>query len=100
MLDFRGPNEPAWPQSYLIDILRNVHYAISVERANFPEEWKRKMRTTTDDHGGYAAGTRSSQPRGSDHTAQSTSQMNITSQWDYGPPHGYGGVGGHLTLKI
>jgi hypothetical protein len=58
-LDFRGPDKPIWPQSYLIDILRNVRYAIPVERANFPEEWKRKVRTTTDDHRGSAAGGRS-----------------------------------------
>jgi hypothetical protein len=40
-LDFKGPDEPVFPQSFLIDILRNVHYAIPVERANFPDEWKR-----------------------------------------------------------
>jgi hypothetical protein len=88
MLDFRGPDEPAWPQSYLIDILRNVCYAIPVERANFLEEWKRKVHTTTDDHGGYAAGTRSSQPKGSNRTAQGTGQTNTTPQRDYRPPHG------------
>jgi hypothetical protein len=37
-LDFRGPNEPIWPQSYLIGILRNVRYAILVEHVNFLEE--------------------------------------------------------------
>jgi hypothetical protein len=92
--DFRGPDEPAWPQSYLIDILRNVHYAILVECANFQEEWKRKVHTMMDDHGGYAAGTRSSQPKGSDRTAQGTGQTNTTPQRDYRPLHGYRGVGG------
>ncbi len=93
-LDFRGPNKLAWPQSYLIDILRNVRYAIPVECANFPEEWKRKVRTTMDDHGGYAVGTRSSQPKGSDRMAQGTVQRNTNPLRDYGPPHGYGEVGG------
>ena len=56
--DFRGQDEPAWPQSYLIDILRNVRYAIPVERANFPEEWKRKIRTIgTEQQGGQLGGT-------------------------------------------
>jgi hypothetical protein len=40
MLDFQGPDEPVWPQSFLINILCNVRYATPVERANFPEEWK------------------------------------------------------------
>ena len=30
-LDFQGLEEPAFPQSYLLDILRNVRYAIPVE---------------------------------------------------------------------
>ncbi len=53
-----------------------MRYAIPVERANFPEEWKRKVRTTTDDHGGSAAGGRLGQPKGSGRTAQGTSQTN------------------------
>jgi hypothetical protein len=43
MLDFKGPDEPVFPQSFLIDILRNFRYAIPVEQANFPDEWKRKV---------------------------------------------------------
>jgi hypothetical protein len=42
-LDFKGPDKPVFPQSFLIDILRNVHYAIPVERANFPDKWKQKV---------------------------------------------------------
>ena len=37
-LNFQGLDDPAFPQSYLIDILCNVRYAIPVERANFPNE--------------------------------------------------------------
>jgi hypothetical protein len=37
-LDFRGPDKPVWPQSYLIDILHNVRYAIAVDCVNFLEE--------------------------------------------------------------
>ncbi len=55
-LDFRGPNEPVYPQSFLINILCNVRYAIPVEGANFPEEWKRKVRTPADEGGGGGGG--------------------------------------------
>jgi hypothetical protein len=78
----------------LINILRNVRYAIKGEHTNFLEGWKWKVRSTTDDHGGYAAETRSSQPKGSDRAAQGTSQTNTTPQLDYGPPHRYREVGG------
>jgi hypothetical protein len=37
-LDFRGPDKPVFPQLFLIDILRNFRYAISVECANFPDK--------------------------------------------------------------
>ncbi len=37
-LNFRGPDPPMFPQSYLIDILRNVCYATLMDRANFLEE--------------------------------------------------------------
>ena len=36
-IDFTGP-ELSFPQSYLIDILNNVRYAIPVEWASFPDE--------------------------------------------------------------
>jgi hypothetical protein len=39
-LDFRGPDEPVFPQSFLIYILRKVRYAIPVECAKVLEEWK------------------------------------------------------------
>jgi hypothetical protein len=42
-IDFTGP-DMSFPQSYLIDILNNVRYAIPVEWASFPDEWRRKDR--------------------------------------------------------
>jgi hypothetical protein len=36
-IDFRGP-EMTFPQSFLIDILNSVRYAVPVERARFPDE--------------------------------------------------------------
>ncbi len=94
-LDFRGPDEPVFPQSFLTDILRNVHYAIPVKRANFPEEWKRKARTATDDQGECTSGGGSSPLRGTNcPTSQGTGQGMITPRWDFGTPQGYGGGGG------
>jgi hypothetical protein len=48
-LDFRGPDKLVFPQTFFIDILHDVCYAIPVEHANFPEEWKQKAQTATDD---------------------------------------------------
>jgi hypothetical protein len=38
MLDFQGPDQIIFPQSYIIDISRNIGYATPVEQANFPDE--------------------------------------------------------------
>jgi hypothetical protein len=65
-LDFRGPDKPVFPQSFLTNILRNVCYAIPVERATFPDEWKQKVKTTTYNQGGRNAGGGSGQQRGRD----------------------------------
>jgi hypothetical protein len=55
-LDFRGPDPSMFPQSHLIDILQNVCYATLVNRANFPEEWKRKVKNPQDKHRGRHTG--------------------------------------------
>jgi hypothetical protein len=49
-IDFTGPDR-SFPQSYLIDILNNVRYAVPVERASFPDEWRRKDRPKDDQSG-------------------------------------------------
>jgi hypothetical protein len=41
-LNFRRTDMVAFPQSFLLDILRNVRYATPVKRANFPNKWVRK----------------------------------------------------------
>ncbi len=41
-LDFANGSNITFPQSYLVDILRNVRYGTMVKRANFPEEWASK----------------------------------------------------------
>jgi hypothetical protein len=95
-LDFRGPDKLVFPQSFLIDILHNVCYAIPVECANFPEEWKRKAWTATDNQGECTSGGGSSPLRDTNHpTSQGTGQGMITPRRDFGTPQGYGGGGGH-----
>jgi hypothetical protein len=37
-LHFQGPDPIIFPQSYIIDTLRNIHYATPVGRANFPDK--------------------------------------------------------------
>jgi hypothetical protein len=50
-LDFSTGASIAFPQLFLVDIIWNVRYRILVERANFPEEWMSKKRTTTQEQG-------------------------------------------------
>jgi hypothetical protein len=38
-LDFSSGASVVFPQSFLVDIIRNVRYGILVKRANFPNEW-------------------------------------------------------------
>ncbi len=58
-IDFTG-QDITFPQSYLIDILNNIRYAVPVERASFPDKWRRRDRTrdkkgTTKPFGGQGA---------------------------------------------
>ena len=69
-LDFQGPDNPTFLQSYLIDILRNVRYAIPVERVNFPNKWKWKNPPPTGDPGAKGAVYGSGQQRGGDQSSQ------------------------------
>jgi hypothetical protein len=99
MLDFRGPDKPVWPQSYLIDILENVRYALPVECANFPEEWKRKIRVAGPEQGGQMGGNLASPPKGRDHMLPSGSNTNATLQRKHGQHQGYGAGGGHSVVQ-
>ena len=83
-----------FPQVYLINILRNVRYAIPVERANFPNQWKRKNPSAMNDQSTRSAGYGSGQQRGGDCTSQGAGQLSATPQQDYGTAQGYGGGGG------
>jgi hypothetical protein len=84
-----------FPQSYLIDIvLKNVQYATPVERSNFPDEWKQKVKPASDDHGARMSGTGTGQPKGGERSTQGTGQVPRTQRCDPGPGQGYHGGGG------
>ena len=114
-LDFQSGNSIVFPQSFLLDIIRNVRYGILVERANFPDEWLSKKRVLSQDPGhqtprtpgtGSPAGTRGNertQPRtpgrgydqygGRPYGGQGLFQGSGTQGGGYGgryyPPNGY-----------
>jgi hypothetical protein len=56
MLDFQAPDQIVFPQSYIIDISRNIRYATLVEQANFLDEWKRRAQPTQETTGRKAPG--------------------------------------------
>jgi hypothetical protein len=43
-INFMG-QDITFPQSYLINILNNIRYAVPVERASFPDKWRRRDQT-------------------------------------------------------
>jgi hypothetical protein len=83
-----------FPQSYLIDILKNAWYATPVEQSNFPDEWKRKVKPTSNDHGARTSGTGTRQQKGGKRLTQGTGQAPTTQRRDPGPGQGYHGGGG------
>jgi hypothetical protein len=92
-LDFHGPNELVFLQSYLIDILKNVRYATPVEQSNFPEEWKQKVKLANNDNGAHTSGTGTGQQKGGKKLTQGTGQAPTTQQHDPGTGQGYHGGG-------
>ena len=95
-LDFQGPDEPTWPQSYLIDILRNIGYVIPVERANFPEEWKRKTRGMVPEQTNSTGGMMVGGIKGQDRMNPMATNISNPPQRKYGhQQQPYGTMGGH-----
>jgi hypothetical protein len=98
-LDFQGPDEPTWPQSYLIDILRNIRYVIPVECANFPEDWKRKPRGTVPDQTNPAGGIVASRIKVRDRMNPTSTNTSNSPQREYRhQQHPYGAKGGHPAV--
>ena len=74
-LDFNTGTTIEFPQSFIVDIVRNVRYGIPVDRANFPEEWLSKKRALSQDQGQQGSRTQvvgSPGPRGGERPQQRT----------------------------
>jgi hypothetical protein len=99
-IDFDGPNI-TFQQSYLIDILNNVRYAVPVQRASFPDQWWRRERVKDDKtHGRTTSGT-----GGWDHATEQSPLPGILQGGGAGgasrlPPYGQGAFGGAGPERI
>jgi hypothetical protein len=63
-MDFTGP-DMSFPQSYLINILNNVWYAVPVEQASFPDKWQRR-KCMREDQGAKSPGGQGGRQRTGD----------------------------------
>ena len=100
-LDFNAGATIVFPQSFLIDIIRNVRYGILVELANFPEEWLSKKRVLGQDQGQQSSRTQgvgSPGARGHEKSPQRPSGQAYGGQ-TYGGQQ-YGGQGGCTGQRI
>jgi hypothetical protein len=55
-IDFQRPDQMAYLQSYLIDISRNIQYALPINWSNFPEQWLCHKRQRNKSSGRSATG--------------------------------------------
>ncbi len=67
-LDFGSGASIAFPQSFLVDIIKNVRYSIPVERGNFPKEWLSQIKAPQQELGQRTQGSGTA-GRGSDKQA-------------------------------
>jgi hypothetical protein len=93
-IDFAGP-DVTFPQSYLIDILNNVRYAVPVKRASFPDKWQRRECVKDDKTHGRTTGVKGGRDRA---TEQSPLPGTLHGGGARGasrlPPYGQGAFGG------
>ena len=70
-LDFENGANIVFPQSFLVDIIKNVRYSTPVERGNFPQEWLTQRKTLRQEPGQTNSRTQGSgmAGRGSDRQA-------------------------------
>jgi hypothetical protein len=103
-INLQGPNQVAFLQSYLIDILHDAQYALLVYWSNFPEQWLRRERQRDNLGGRSATGARAG-TQGGDASLAKGSYTNSGGgsqkreyRWGSSPysrPGGYGGSGGY-----
>jgi hypothetical protein len=99
-LDFGPGASIVFPQSFLLDIIRNVRYGILVERANFPNEWLSQRKPNPLEQGQQSSRTQGSgNPgnRGNDRQPQRSPGRSYDHQYGGGQYGGgqqqYGGQG-------
>ena len=90
-LDFSSGAGVVFPQSYLVDVIKNVRYGIPVERANFPSEWLSQKKTIPHDQGQSSSRT---QGAGNQGTRGTERQMQRSPGRGYEQPYGGGQYGG------
>jgi hypothetical protein len=59
-LDFVNGASIVFPQSFLVDIIKNVRYSTPVKRGNFPQEWLTQRKTPRQEPGQTNARTQGS----------------------------------------
>ena len=98
-LDFSSGASVVFPQSFLLDIIRNVRYGILVERANFPNEWLSQRKPNPQEQGQQNSRTQGSGnpgTRGNDRQTQRAPGRGYDQQYgggQYGGGQQYGGQG-------
>ncbi len=74
-LDFSSGAGVVFPQTYLVDIIKNVRYGIPVERANFPSEWLSQKKTIPQDQGQSSSRTQGTGTQGTRGTERQTQRL-------------------------
>jgi hypothetical protein len=87
-INFTSGQDITFPQSYLIDILNNIRYAVPVKRASFPNEWRCRGRTREE------KGT--TKPMG----GQGLRERNVDAYTCQGSHQGGGGIGTSRTNNL
>jgi hypothetical protein len=98
-LDFSLGASVVFPQSFLVDIIRNVRYGILVERANFPNEWLSQRKPNPQEQGQQSSriqGSGNPGNRGNNRQTQRSPGRGFDQQYgvrQFGGGKQYGGQG-------
>jgi hypothetical protein len=93
-IDFTGPNM-TFPQSYLINILNNVRYAVPVKWASSPDEWQCHERAKDDKNHSRTPGGQGGWERASEQSLLPGGSYGGSARGPSRPnPYGQGGFGG------
>ena len=95
-LDFGNGASIVFPQSFLVDIIKNVRYSIPVERGNFPQEWLSQRKTSRQEQGQHNARTQGSGTAGRGSNRQAGQQYGGQGNYQGTGTLGGGYSGGYL----